>query len=270
MTISSFCRDQLLVHGPLSPDDLAARATDAGVTRARDPRLAVLGAIRHQELELLDGRWVTPSWLLEGRCLTATHLPSPSPWNHELDADLGLLGARALATAHPAMADLDGGQVLCARVCAGAVELSRIPAPDPGTLEVAALAERAARITPEPRYGERRRTALRAVAQLIVEDPSCFRTPLPPLSTWVPALVEDAAHRAAEEERRMRWQWEADQRRQRQVVLDDCQAIEVELAAQRVGLPIHVWVTDAIDRALETECPRATGAGGVVISLGDR
>jgi hypothetical protein len=270
MTISSFCHAQLLAHGPLSPDDLAVRAVDAGVTRARDPRQAVLNAARHQALELLDGRWVAPLWLLEGRCLTSAEPSPPSPWYGEVDADLGLLGSAALRTAHP-FPDLGPGQVLCARVCGGAVELSTIPAPGADTaVEVATLAERLGALTPQPRYGERGRAALRAVAQLMVDDLSCFRTPLPPLSTWVPALVEDAREREAQAERWEQWEWEQERRRRSQVVLDDCQAVEVELAAGRAGVPVNVWVTDALDRALAAAQLQEPGAGGVVISFGDR
>lgn len=53
MTIASFCRDELLAHGPLTLDDLAARAVTAGVTRAANPTSTVRQAIQYDELE----RW---------------------------------------------------------------------------------------------------------------------------------------------------------------------------------------------------------------------
>ena len=265
MTIATFCREQLLT-GPLSLDDLVSRAVDAGVTRALNPHNSVLSAIRRDEIELLDGRWVTPLWLLEGRCLTAAQLPHVTPWYGEKDADLGLLGSSMPTTTETQ----DSSTVRCVRVSGGQVEVSSIPAPDPGTLEVAALAARLASLTPPAKpYGDRRGPALRAVAQLMVDDPTCFRSPLPPLSTWVPALVADA--RRCEEESRRAEQacYEQERRRSRQVTLDDCTAIEVQLAAERTGQTIGEWVMDAIDRALATQRPRAVGQDAVVISLGD-
>jgi hypothetical protein len=270
MTIHSFCHAELLAHGPLSSDELTARAVAAGVTRARDPLQSVLSAVRHVELQLLDGRWVTPLWLLEGRCLTATELPWPLAWSTEPDADLGLLGPRARALRHEGAPALAHGEVLCVTVSDGEVCMTTVPTPDPGTLEVAALADRLAALTPRPRYGDERRTALRAVAQLLVDDPTTFRTLLPPLSAWVPALVEDARRRAEQEQSLLAWQDEQERHRRSEVMLDDCQAIEVALAAERAGVPVHVWVTDALDRAIDAARTRYDDHRGVVISLGDR
>ena len=75
MTISTFCRDQLLTHGPLPLQTLADLAAEAGTTTARDPAAAVRGAIAYKEVQLADGRWATPMWLLEGRILTVRQLP---------------------------------------------------------------------------------------------------------------------------------------------------------------------------------------------------
>jgi hypothetical protein len=270
MTIASFCREQLLAHGPLSLDDLVTRAVDAGITRAQNPHASLLSVIRYREMQLLDDRWVTPWWLLEGRCLTAKYLPYARPWYSEFDADLGLMGTDRPTALRTALVD-DDTNVHCVRVNDGMLELSTIPTPDIGTLEVAALAERLNASTPqEDRYGEQGRTALRAVAQLMVDDPSTFRAPLPPLSTWVPALVEDA-HRREEEARRMaEWHEDDERRRRRQVVLDDCTAIDVEIAAERAGMSIVDWLSDVIDRALVAEQPRRPEPRDVVISLGDR
>jgi hypothetical protein len=271
MTIASFCREQLLANGPLSLDDLTARAVDAGVTRAKNPHASVATVLRYAEVELLDGRWVTGLWLLEGRCLTATSLPYPRRWYAELDADLGLLGDK-VPTSDPALpVDLDGSTtVSCVRVIDGQVHVTRIPLPDTDTLEVVDLAKRLAAITPPDRYGEQRTGALRAVTQLLVDDPSAFRTPLPPLSTWVPALVEDARRRDEEARRMAEWHEEDESRRARQVVLDDCTAVEVQLAAERAFMSVQEWVLTAIDGALSTERPRSQEPDGVVISLGDR
>lgn len=271
MTIASFCREQLLANGPLSLDDLTSRAVDAGVTRAKNPHASVGSALRYGEVELRDGRWVTGLWLLEGRCLTAPSLPHPRPWYGEVHADLGLLGDNVPTRDPMVLADLDdSATVSCVRVLDGQVQVTRIPVPDSDTAEVADLAKRLTAITPQGRYGGQRTTALRAVAQLMVDDPAAFRTPLPPLSSWVPALVEDARRRDAEAREMAQWHEADERRRARQVVLDDCTAIEVQFAAERAFMSVREWVLNAIDRALVAEQPRSTQTDGVVISLGDR
>jgi hypothetical protein len=268
MTISSFCHAELLAHGPLSSAELVARAVAAGLTRARDPMAAVTSAIRYSELQLLDGRWVTPLRLLDGRCLTATTLPSRYTWYDEPDADLGLLGpaVRGLLASRQEPLAAGPGKVVCVRVCGGTAEVSTIP--EPAATDVAALAEQVEVLRPTSAYREEHRTALRAVAQLMVDDPTTFRTPLPPLSTWVPALVE-SARREAEEESMLR-AWEQEQCRRVQVVLDECQAFDVALAAERAGVPTHHWITEAIDKAIADQRSGDDGRERVVISLRDR
>jgi len=271
MTIATFCREQLLASGPLPLDHLVARAVDAGVTRAKDPHASVLAVIRHREIELLDGHWVTPLWLLEGRCLTSSERPTSRTWWAGPDPDLELLAAELPAPSPTTLGtDLDPSRCYCVTVNDGEVQLSIIPTPDCGTREVAALAARIAALTPTPGYGEERRTGLRAVAQLMVDDPSTFRLPLPPLSLWVPGLVEDARRRAEEEDQMLEWHREDELRRRREVVLDDCTAIEVELAAARTGSSVREWISTAIDRALDEERRRGAASDAVVITLGDR
>ena len=83
MTISAFCRDQLLTHGPLPLETLAELAADAGTTTARNPVSSVRSAIVYKEVLLADGRWATPLWLLEGRILTAHRLPYVGSWSED-------------------------------------------------------------------------------------------------------------------------------------------------------------------------------------------
>lgn len=270
MTIASFCRDQLLAHGPLSLDDLVTRAVPAGVTKALNPHASLLTVLRQHEIQLVDDRWVTALWLLEGRCLTARELPELWTYYSRHDPDLGLLvDAPLLSLAHEA-GPPGPGELFCLGIETGTFRISTIKAPDTDTLEVAALAERIQALTPQTgRYGDLRGPALRAVAQLMVDDPSTFRTPLPPLSTWVPALVEDARRRDEKERQMLEWHEAEERRRLSQVVLDDCTAIEVELAAARAGSSVRDWVLAAIDRALAAQ-PRSTGTDGVVIDLRER
>lgn len=92
MTISSFCRDLLLARGPLPLQALSDLAVAAGATSARDPVAAVRGVISSKEVQLADGRWATPLWLLEGRVLTVRRLPGPTAWTAgDLDDDSDLL-----------------------------------------------------------------------------------------------------------------------------------------------------------------------------------
>ncbi len=270
MTIATFCRDELLAHGPLTLDDLVARAVQAGVTKALNPHASLLPVLRQHEIQLVDDRWVTALWLLEGRCLTVRELPELWTYYSRQDADLGLLvDAPMLQLAHEA-GSLGPGQLYCLGIKAGTFQISTIEAPDTATLEVAALAERISALTPDTgRYGDLRAPGLRAVAQLMVDDPSTFRTPLPPLSRWVPALVEDDRRRAEKERRMLEWHEAEDRRRRSQVVLDERTAIEVELAAQRAGTSVRDWVLEAIDRALAAR-PRSTGTEGIVIDLRER
>ena len=89
MTISAFCRSQLLEHGPLTLEVLTAGAVAAGKTRSRSPMSAVRSAIAHKELLLPDGRWATPLWLLEGRTLTTRRLPDEDVWDCGDEVDAG-------------------------------------------------------------------------------------------------------------------------------------------------------------------------------------
>jgi hypothetical protein len=269
MTIASFCRDQLLAFGPLSLDELTSRALAAGVTRARNPQAALMSALRYQEVELLDGRWVTPAWLLDGRYLTTAGAGTSHRGWFDGDLDLGLLG-RELLTPVDIPPHHDPDEVSCLHVVDGEVRTSTTTWSDVQTSDVAALSERVAALGSPARYGNRVAFAHRAIAQLMVDDPTTFRTPLPPLSSWVPALVEEVRSRTEQLQRRLEWEEEEARRRRREVILSDCEAVEVEIAAARAGLSVSAWVYDALDRALEAEHQRVAEPGGIVISLGDR
>jgi hypothetical protein len=110
MTISSFCRDQLLAHGPLPLQTLADLAAHAGKTTARDPAAAVRNAIAYKEIQLADDRWATPLWLLEGRVLTARRLPIvEGGTDHDLDDGYDGLRDAAPFLEDPDVADgIDG------------------------------------------------------------------------------------------------------------------------------------------------------------------
>lgn len=265
MTISSFCHAELLAHGPLSTDDLAARAVAAGVTRSRTPHTTVTSALRGKAVELPGRRWVAPAQLLEGRCLTVTSLRPPT-W-HGPDPDLALLGSLADSLFGPAAAPIPVprlGEVLCLRVTEGVVDVSTVRRHDTETLEVFALEQRLPPHVPSGWHHRDTRNALLGVAQLLLDDPTALRNPVPPLTSWVPGLVRDDLP-----DRPLWWYAEDDDRPGSRVVLDDCQAIEVSLAAERAGVPARVWVADALDRALTASHLGRDDHRGVVISLGE-
>lgn len=219
MTIATFCRDELLAHGPLTLDELADRAASAGVTQALNPRGTVGSAIRQRELELSDGRWVTPLWLLEGRCLTTPALGIPEWTCDPRDTsqyDLGLLELAASLVPIPlvgggmlrrrsylggwkssvALPEPRDGDLLCFRVTGGALDVTVIPTALTDTVEAARLSKELNLIV-EPRIYDYRwqpGTAVnRRLAELIVADDTLLRTPVPPLSVGCDLLAKEVA-----------------------------------------------------------------------------
>jgi hypothetical protein len=219
MTIATFCRDELLAHGPLTLDELAGRASRAGVTQALNPRGSVGSAIRHREVELSDGRWVTPLWLLEGRCLTTPALGIPEWTCDPRDTsryDLGLIELAASLAPIPlvgggmlrrrnynggwkssvALPEPRHGDLLCFRVTGGALEVTMIPTATTDTLQAARVSKLLNTLVP-PRFYDYRWQAGTAVnqrlAELILTDDTLLRSPVPPLSECSDLLAEEVA-----------------------------------------------------------------------------
>jgi hypothetical protein len=216
MTIATFCRDELLAHGPLTLDELTDRAVQAGVTRSATPRSTVSSAIRYRELELTDGRLVTPLWLLEGRCLTTPAL-GVSDWccdpSDTSSQDLGVLHRAANLTPIP----LVGGGMLRRRGWQDAWTFTRpLPTPAPGELLCFRIIGAALDVTTVPfaatcspssdRFVSdlngphpRRRfdewdpgaSVERRLADLLVADDTLLRTPVPPLSLCSDVLASE-------------------------------------------------------------------------------
>jgi hypothetical protein len=268
MTIATFCRDQLLAHGPLTADDLGQRAAAAGVTRAASPRSAVMSTMHGREIQLPDDRYVTPLWLLEGRCLTTPALGLPE-WSCDprdtSQQDLGLLhvalnlapvalvgggylrqyGWHGRWTCNRPLPEPTPDELICVRVTGGELELTTIgkdavASPEPAV--VAALNQAA-----DDRrwsYSYDTGTAVnRALAELILADAALLRSPLPPLHTFVDALGREV--RAME---------------QTDLVLDDASdtgfvelrlhldlARRLERIAELEGLTSAEWVERQID-----------------------
>jgi hypothetical protein len=227
MTIASFCRDELLAHGPLTLDTLATRAVAAGATRAANPASAVRQAIQYDELELADGRWVTPLQLLEGRCLTTPSLRGDDLDTSDLDLDLLRLAARGrpipirgggeLARSRydggwdlpDAVADPGPDELLCLRIEGGELVIATIAARDTESLPsrrfVAALNSSSRRDLPSwPRSG----STNGVVADLVTGDDSLLRAPAPPLSWCSDELRKEVARREASRRERELERWQ--------------------------------------------------------------
>ncbi len=78
MTIASHCIDLLRTNGPMTREELGEPCRVAGVTAAKDPALAVQGALLYDGRVLrVDGRYHLVERLLEGRWLTLERPDDP-------------------------------------------------------------------------------------------------------------------------------------------------------------------------------------------------
>jgi hypothetical protein len=219
MTIASFCRDELLAHGPLTLDELTTRAVAAEVTRSANPTSSVRQAIQYGELELADGRWATPLQLLEGRCLTTPSLAGDYWGGDEIstsDLDLALLrlavrdrpipvagGGKLAAERYGGSWDVPDsfpdpapGELLCLRVEAGGLTVTTVALDEtesPAARRFVVALNRAV-----PRSSSwRDRSTSEAIADLLATDEAYLREPAPPLSWCCDALREEVSSREA-------------------------------------------------------------------------
>lgn len=241
MTISSFCHELLLVHGPLPLDVLAERAAQAGVTTARDPLSAVRGALAYKQVLLDDGRWATPLWLLEGRILTTSGLATPDRWceDHQEPGapgsphDLAVLDAALRSSAIPLAAGGElrrtsygtgwdkpegwpgarpgRGELLGLRIRNGQLNVELVPVTARLRLAGEHLAHELCPLDPpttswwtsSARQVSQELTAVRW--NRMAADPTFLTSPVPPLSLCIPPLASavrsERARRAAEARR---------------------------------------------------------------------
>lgn len=86
MTIASYCIELIRDHGPLTADELGRSCRAAGVTRAQDPVVAVVNALRGAPGAVeLDGTYHDVAAVLEGRCFTTRVPREPRAFDHGLD-----------------------------------------------------------------------------------------------------------------------------------------------------------------------------------------
>jgi hypothetical protein len=279
MTIASFCRDQLLAHGPLTLDELGTRASRAGVTASSDPRNAVRSAMKHREVELHGERMVTPLWLLEGRCLTTRNLDLSGEGDDRRSYDLGLLD---LALSLGPIPFVDGGtlrrtgydgawkctgrlpepgddELLCFRVVGRALEVTTVPAaavtcPDP---------LRTALDVPEPRYRDYRWSTAgvvhRRLSEAVLADDALLREPAPPLSSCCPMLAAEAERELVE--RRAGWYRQpwydepCDHGPALNLRLTDEEEWTLQRLASAAGLGLETWLQCALE-ACRARAPR--------------
>jgi hypothetical protein len=280
MTISAFCRSQLLEHGPLTLEVLTAGAVAAGKTRSRSPMSTVRSAIAHKELLLPDGRWATPLWLLEGRTLTTRGLAHEDAWDGDVDEvdtgerashDLDLLqratrsGQVPLATGGALKADLYSqmwrapkdwphvqpgpGELLALRVQQGVLHVDVIRQTcdiDQRGTELAADAGRLDRRRRDCWGGDVAQISGNLTDQLVarlVTDPEFLRDPLPPLSECIPPL-DNALRR-----RHHAWIEERHHWRPQLTLPGELREIASDEARGTDQLP-EEWLQDFVSRAL--------------------
>lgn len=269
MTISSFCRDQLLAHGPLPLQALADLAADAGKTTAKDPATAVRSALAYKEVPLADGRWATPLWLLEGRILTTSELPQTS----ETDGthhDLALLdratrsGPVPLAAGGSLRPDPYGygwrvpkgwpgvapgpDELLGLRVRHGEIHVELVPVDDELLRAGARLAEDVGSLDSPGRYwscGDAlvSENLVAALWERLAADPTCLTSPVPPFSQCIPALalaLRQEHDRRASEASRWRPQLDLPAALQRVAVNE----------SWRTGLMLDDWLNAHVTRTL--------------------
>lgn len=161
-TIESTCADVIDERGPTTLADLAAEMVRLGRTRARDPELAVAGALRSRRgwYELADGRWTTTRRAFRdlrfAHRLTADEIATS--WIHP-DPDFSPLmdlpefarrwGDEPGLGIPATLGELAPGDVILAGIDEGRLALARAPedalrATTPGQLAAFAEASRAA------------------------------------------------------------------------------------------------------------------------------
>ena len=205
--------DLLLDSGPLTLDELHALAVERGLTKSKTSTSLRFSLDGEQYLQRPDGRYDTAARLLRDQVFTTRprRRPDAMLWSYRDLDGLVALPQLPLATGGslrrgqgaveswtgpdgwlPPMAD---GQLLALRWDGSALHLDvldEVPAGDSNAVrDVREVLGRHARARRPYVFAPAPRTSLtRAVLSALVEDPTLFRSPLPPLRELLP-LPED-------------------------------------------------------------------------------
>jgi hypothetical protein len=257
MTIASHCVDLLRGNGPMTREELGESCRVARVTAAKDPALAVQGALAYDGRVLrVDGRYYLVERLLEGRWLTLEGPDDPTWFDPDIDLHcldgLAHKGGVPLASGgRLTRSTYDGGWrgpagwaspggVVGLRLVAGVAHVSSVDIDDDvrqrGEQLVARLEERSGSTGYD---GSRRHHVATAVLRLLHEDDDLLRQPVPPLRRLFPPPAPEA-------------------RRYGPLGSFDTMTLRVSLppqvyaeladAADEAGVPVDIWVAEELAR----------------------
>ena len=284
MSVASYCHQRLVEQGTLPLADLAAAASAAGVTKARNPEQSVRNALRDRAVELPGGRWASALRLLEGRCLTTRNF---SPY------DVGLLlsacrnGPVPIAQGGELRTERYGEEfafpdevkqrpgLVALRVLGGVLNVEQVEE-TPDLIDRGA--ELAGRLTFKQSYDyDLLRKAHRQLWSLLDKDPNLLLEPLPPFSECVPGFVGPAREdreRQLQNEAYARYgpDYESDygQRYWPTVELNPELSYRVEQQAAQVGTSVVDWVRMVLERELDRSRAPLNSGGGNVIAFPSR
>jgi hypothetical protein len=259
MTIASHCVGLLRANGPMTREELGESCRVARVTAAKDPALAVQGALAYDGRVLrVDGSCYLVERLLEGRWVTLER-PDDPEW-FDPDIDLHCLEVLARGDGVPLAAGGwlarstygDGwkaplgwappGEVIGLRLVEGVMHVSSIDVDNNvrqrGEQLTARLDERLSR---RSYAGSRRHEVATALLRLLHEDDDLLRQPVPPLRRLFPPPRPDA--------RRFGPLGSLDTMTLHVALPPQVYADLVE-AADDAGVPVNMWVADELARLL--------------------
>jgi hypothetical protein len=269
MTISSFCHEQLRQRGPLPLDVLARAAAAEGVTKSRNPEIAVRSAIAYNAVELPDGWWASPIALLEGRWLTTRLLSSSwygeQPATHDLAPlhlavraqDIPLTTGGVLKrssygrgwTSPKGWPDLEcnEGQLFAVHVKDAVVQAAVIEDTPAVRANGQALALAAGRLADKAPYtygsGAVSHNLQNRIWALLAAGSPVLAEPTPPLSECIPPLATALkAERDARQEQARHWRPTLDLSAESQDIALD--------AARDADLLLDEWLNDFVARSL--------------------
>lgn len=257
MTIASHCVDLLRANGPMTREELGESCRVARVTAAKDPALAVQGALQFDGRVLrVDASYYLVERLLEGRWLTLERPDDPGWFDPDIDLQCleGLAsrnGVPLVAGGRLARSTYGGGwsgprdwappgEVIGLRLLGGVGHVSSIEVDDDvrqrGEQLTARLDERLSRGS---YAGHRRLDVASALLELLREDDDLLCQPAPPLSRLFPPPPPDI--------RRYGPAGSFERGTLRVAVPPKVYAGLVE-AADDAGVPVNIWVADELAR----------------------
>lgn len=257
MTIASHCVDLLRANGPMTREELGESCRVARVTAAKDPALAVQGALQYDGRVLrVEATYHLVERLLEGRWLSLERPDDPERFHP--DIDLQCLQGLASRDGVPLAAGgrlarptygvgwsgprdwAPPGEVIGLRLVEGVAHVSSIDVDDEVRQRGEQLTARLnARLSLRPHAGHPRHDVAQALLELLHEDDDLLGEPVPPLRRLFPAPPPDT--------RRYGPTGSVESTTLHVTVPPQVYAGLVE-AADDVGVPVNIWLADELAR----------------------